>query len=374
MTCNGKEHPLDADLLLRARQVLRDLEPQAELHLELPPGPRSQLRYTARMEAGTVAFADTSRGNPKPLPRARALHEGRHRGRLRAELTGWRRGSARRGRGCWGGSSRRSRGGATPERVRALVEEDPSAPRATGRALRRADRALPPPGRGARGAARRRARARRARRRRDRAARRAARPRRGDQEALAARTPEGFTPLHLAAFFGGGAAVRLLLGAGMHADADQENPARVRPLHSAVAARDHDAARALLEAGADPELRPAGRLHAAARRRAPRRRRDGRAAAAPRRRPHARRRRRPRPGRDGRAAWSAPTPDRRRRPRLKWTLPFERARACARSTKSSRLTAARNRRATSFSRAVSERRSSRPCLASSPNSTVAAIS
>ena len=72
-------------------------------------------------------------------------------------------------------------------------------------------------------------------------------------DALGARSPEGFTPLHLAAFFGGGAAVRLLLAAGMDADADQDNPARVRPLHSAVAARDHDAARALLEAGADPD-------------------------------------------------------------------------------------------------------------------------
>ena len=50
---------------LRARQILRDIQPQAELHLELPPGPRAQLRYTARMEAGTVAFSDTSRGNPK---------------------------------------------------------------------------------------------------------------------------------------------------------------------------------------------------------------------------------------------------------------------------------------------------------------------
>ena len=65
VSCNGKEHRLDADLLLRARQILRDLEPQAELHLELPPGPQANLRYTARMEAGTVSFADTSRGNPK---------------------------------------------------------------------------------------------------------------------------------------------------------------------------------------------------------------------------------------------------------------------------------------------------------------------
>ena len=65
VTCNGKEYRLDADLLLRARQVVRDLEPQAELHLELPPGPRSQLRYRARMEAGTVSFSDTSRGNPR---------------------------------------------------------------------------------------------------------------------------------------------------------------------------------------------------------------------------------------------------------------------------------------------------------------------
>ena len=72
------------------------------------------------------------------------------------------------------------------------------------------------------------------------------------------------------------------------------------------------------------------------------------------------------------ALLGAPTAERAQPP--KWTLPFERARACARSTKSSRLIAPRNRRATSLSRAVSERRSSSPCLASIPNSTVAAIS
>ncbi len=67
VTCNGQEHRLDADRLLRAREVLRAVEPQAELLLELPPGPRSQLQYRVRMEAGRVAFADTSPGVPRSL-------------------------------------------------------------------------------------------------------------------------------------------------------------------------------------------------------------------------------------------------------------------------------------------------------------------
>ena len=65
VTCNGKEHDLDADRLLRARQLARDLAKQAELRLELPPGPGANLSYKVRLEAGTVAFSDTSRGNPK---------------------------------------------------------------------------------------------------------------------------------------------------------------------------------------------------------------------------------------------------------------------------------------------------------------------
>jgi hypothetical protein len=65
VTCNGKEHALDADRLLRARQLARDLAKQAELRLELPPGPGTNLSYKVRLEAGTVAFSDTSRGNPK---------------------------------------------------------------------------------------------------------------------------------------------------------------------------------------------------------------------------------------------------------------------------------------------------------------------
>ena len=73
VSCNGKSHPLGAKQLLRARQLLRDLEPQAELHLELPPGPQSQLRYKARMEKGTVSFADTSKGNPPSFLRLAAF-------------------------------------------------------------------------------------------------------------------------------------------------------------------------------------------------------------------------------------------------------------------------------------------------------------
>jgi hypothetical protein len=65
VTCNGKEHPLDAERLLEARWLLDDLEPQAELGIELPPGPNTQLSYRARMEKGTVAFSDTSEGLPQ---------------------------------------------------------------------------------------------------------------------------------------------------------------------------------------------------------------------------------------------------------------------------------------------------------------------
>ena len=64
MTCNGRKRELPPELLLRARQLTRDLSQQAELNLALPAGPNPVLSYKARMAAGTVAFADTSR----PLP------------------------------------------------------------------------------------------------------------------------------------------------------------------------------------------------------------------------------------------------------------------------------------------------------------------
>ena len=65
VTCNGKQHPLDADRLLTARELTRDLAQPAELGIELPPGPNPILSYRVRMEAGAVTFSDTSRGRPQ---------------------------------------------------------------------------------------------------------------------------------------------------------------------------------------------------------------------------------------------------------------------------------------------------------------------
>jgi hypothetical protein len=61
----GKEHQLDGDRLLRARAITRALAKPAELGLELPPGPGANLSYKVSLEAGHVAFSDTSKGNPQ---------------------------------------------------------------------------------------------------------------------------------------------------------------------------------------------------------------------------------------------------------------------------------------------------------------------
>jgi ankyrin repeat protein len=71
---------------------------------------------------------------------------------------------------------------------------------------------------------------------------------------LSVRGGDGFTPLHLAAFFGGAAAVRAILATGVDPDADADNAFGVHPLHSACAVGDIESARALLDAGADPNV------------------------------------------------------------------------------------------------------------------------
>jgi hypothetical protein len=74
--CNGgAPRPVGAERLLEARQLARDLEPQAALGLELPPGPPSAttFRYRAETAEGTIAFADSSRGIPATFTRLAGL-------------------------------------------------------------------------------------------------------------------------------------------------------------------------------------------------------------------------------------------------------------------------------------------------------------
>jgi hypothetical protein len=73
VTCNGKTHPLDAERLLRARALERELSMQAELGLELPPGDGTVLTYRVLMEAGSVSFADSSPRLPRTFSQVQAF-------------------------------------------------------------------------------------------------------------------------------------------------------------------------------------------------------------------------------------------------------------------------------------------------------------
>jgi len=75
---------------------------------------------------------------------------------------------------------------------------------------------------------------------------------------VGAMAPDGFTALHLAAYFGRAEVVGRLLAAGAEVEAMARNATRVRPLHSAVAGGSDAVVAALLAAGAGPETRQAG--------------------------------------------------------------------------------------------------------------------
>ncbi len=88
-----------------------------------------------------------------------------------------------------------------------------------------------------------------------------------DPASVDARSADGFTALHVAAYFGRDHAARLLVTHAADVDARGTGWMTGTPLHSAASGRHADVVAVLLEAGADPNARQSGGwtpLHAAA--------------------------------------------------------------------------------------------------------------
>jgi uncharacterized protein len=77
----------------------------------------------------------------------------------------------------------------------------------------------------------------------------------GDPGLVRSYSPDGWTPLHLASFFGYPEVVQLLLGAGAPLEARSRNTLANTALNAAAAANRIEVARLLLERGADPNSR-----------------------------------------------------------------------------------------------------------------------
>jgi ankyrin repeat protein len=85
-------------------------------------------------------------------------------------------------------------------------------------------------------------------------------------ELVSAYSHDGWTPLHLACFFGQPGVAEALITQGADVKARSRNAAQNTPLHAAAAGRNAEAVRALLEHGADVNARQEGgwtALHAA---------------------------------------------------------------------------------------------------------------
>lgn len=80
-----------------------------------------------------------------------------------------------------------------------------------------------------------------------------------DPQVLNAYSHDGWTALHLAAFFGHAATAAFLLGQGADLRAVSRNPMGNTPLHAALASRRYEIARQLMEAGADVNTPDAAR-------------------------------------------------------------------------------------------------------------------
>lgn len=90
-----------------------------------------------------------------------------------------------------------------------------------------------------------------------------------DPTGLRRQSPDGWTPLHLAAFFGHKEAVQLLLDMGAPVDMRSANALNNLPLHAAAAGGSREVVAVLLAGGADVNAAQGGgwtALHAAAQR------------------------------------------------------------------------------------------------------------
>ena len=88
-----------------------------------------------------------------------------------------------------------------------------------------------------------------------------------DATLVSAYSHDGWTPLHLACFFGNQEAAEVLLAHGANVEARSLNPMRNTPLHAAAAGRSNALAALLAQHGADVNARQEGGwtpLHAAA--------------------------------------------------------------------------------------------------------------
>ena len=72
--CNrGAKRELGSDRLLTARELVREFESAARTGTVLATGRNGVLSYRFRLEAGTVAFGDTSRGQSPVMRRSQAF-------------------------------------------------------------------------------------------------------------------------------------------------------------------------------------------------------------------------------------------------------------------------------------------------------------
>jgi uncharacterized protein len=88
-----------------------------------------------------------------------------------------------------------------------------------------------------------------------------------DSSLLESHNSDGWTPLHLASFFGHPELVEFLLNAGAHVDSRSTNAMRNTPLHAGAAGGQTKVVQLLLKRGADANARQEGgwtALHAAA--------------------------------------------------------------------------------------------------------------